>query len=109
MAACHLGQFNGAYLVDRPLPAQQLWMYRGRARDWSAKSQGGGRTTCHAMPPRRRAGAEPAPRLSAAHNFLAQRDRLVAVLDRLPVCLCHHDAFRRNLLARVHAMLQSVV
>jgi len=25
---------------------------------------------------------------------------LLALLDRLPVCLCHHDAFRRNLLAR---------
>jgi hypothetical protein len=25
---------------------------------------------------------------------------LIAFLDRLPICLCHHDAFRRNLLAR---------
>ncbi|HEU5102050.1 MAG TPA: phosphotransferase, partial [Roseiflexaceae bacterium] len=25
---------------------------------------------------------------------------LVALLDRLPVCLCHHDAFRSNMLAR---------
>jgi hypothetical protein len=31
---------------------------------------------------------------------LHQRQRLQAALDRLPVCLCHHNAFRRNLLAR---------
>lgn len=34
IAARHLGQFNGAYLTGRPLPAEQPWMYRGRARDW---------------------------------------------------------------------------
>src|SRR5262245_15928348 len=26
--------------------------------------------------------------------------RASAVLDRLPVCLCHHDAFRSNMFAR---------
>ena len=34
IAARHLGQFNGAYLTGRPLPAEQPWLYRGRAREW---------------------------------------------------------------------------
>ena len=43
-------------------------------------------------------------------ELLANRRTLLTLLDRLPVCLCHHDAFRRNLLARdgVNAQAQTV-
>ena len=43
-------------------------------------------------------------------DLLAHRRTLLALLDRLPACLCHHDAFRRNLFARdgVNAQAQTV-
>jgi hypothetical protein len=38
--------------------------------------------------------------LDRIEQFWGQRHDLLRALDHLPVCFCHHDAFRRNLLAR---------
>lgn len=48
-----------------------------------------------------RSDGGPTPRKDApCCKILRSREYLFAQLDRLPHCLCHHDAFRRNLLAR---------
>lgn len=99
-AARHLGHFSGAYLTGRPLPPERPWSYRGRSHDWIAWA----RTLVE--PFRRYAETVQAQRGLSAQSveriegLLAKAHRLQAQLDRLPLCLCHHDAHRRNLLAR---------
>lgn len=99
-AARHLGQFNGAYLAGRPLPPAQPWLYRGRSRDWI-------QTTPALLEPFRRYAATAQGRrgvteqsVARIERLLAHAPRLLAQLERLPLCLCHHDAHRRNLMAR---------
>ena len=100
IAARHLGQFNGSYLAGLALPADQPWMYHGRARDWiklcapmlegfqrHARSDSGRRWLTERS-------------VERVENLLANHESLLMELERLPVCLCHHDAFRRNLIAR---------
>lgn len=99
LAARHLGQFNGAYLVGRPLP-QAPWL---RATDV------GQRLTLaepgiHALPQLRHhplfAELLAGDRVERMVHLWAERARLLAGLARLPQTLCHRDAFRHNLLAR---------
>ena len=100
VAARQLGQFNGSYLAGLALPADQPWMYHGRARDWIklcepmlegfqhyARSDSGRRWLTERC-------------VERIENLLANHESLLMGLERLPVCLCHHDAFRRNLIAR---------
>ena len=99
LAARHLGQFNGAYLAGRPWP-DEPWLSRGRVRDWLAESEpiiGNLRSLSY----------HPLAQLwfrddSVERTLRLWRERasFLAALDRLPRSLCHHDAFRRNLLAR---------
>jgi hypothetical protein len=100
LAARHLGEFNGLYLAGHGLPEEQPWLYRGRAHDWTAfvapmfegfqqyaRSASGQRwLTEHSI--------------KRMERLLTRRQALLALLDELPVCLCHHDAFRRNLMRR---------
>lgn len=100
IAARHLGQFNGAYLTGRGVPAEQSWMYRGRAREWiefAVPLLVGFQQYARSDSGRRWLTEQSVERIE---RLLAHRQTLLALLDRLPVCLCHHDAFRRNLLAR---------
>ncbi|MCB0081304.1 MAG: phosphotransferase [Caldilineaceae bacterium] len=99
-AARHLGQFNGMYLTGHPLPPVQPWIYRGRSRDWI-------QTAPALLEPFRRYVATVQGRqglteqnVARIERLLAQAPRLLAQLARLPLCLCHHDAHRRNLMAR---------
>ena len=98
-AAYHLGQFNGAYLCGRPIP-QVPWLARGQARHWLPLGEPG-------MLDIQRLIRLPANQLwfdddTAARplRLWAARERLLAGLERLPRTLCHHDAFRRNLMIR---------
>lgn len=99
LAARHLGQFNGDYLVGRPLPPVS-WLSSGEFRLRLALAE---------------PGITELPRLShnplfsgmstdesIAHGLRLWSDhgRLLSVLDQLPRTLCHHDAFRYNLIAR---------
>jgi len=100
IAARHLGQFNGSYLAGRPLPADQPWLYRGRSYDWVAVARA-------LVEPFRRYAATTQGRrglseqsVTRIEGLLAHAQPLQAMLGRLPRCLCHHDAFRRNLMAR---------
>jgi len=100
ITARHLGQFNGAYLAGHTLPPEQPWMYRGRARDWItfaaplfepfqhyARSDMGRRWL-------------PQHSVERIQRLIENHQSLLMQLDKLPVCLCHHDAFRRNLMLR---------
>ena len=96
--ARHLGQFNGAYLAGRPIP-ERRWFTRGRVRSWLDLSRVelddlpaflASRTAPHWVT------GKQAERVSA---LWAQRAPLLKRFDALPRCLCHHDAFPRNLFA----------
>ena len=99
-AARHLGQFNGAYLAGYPLPVAQPWMTRGRTRVWIEFTR-----TCidqihqwaEAPLVRRWFGPNGLERILDLWSHCPQ---LLAAFERLPVCYCHHDAHRRNLLER---------
>ena len=100
LAARHLGQFNGAYLAGHPLPAAQPWMLWGRTRQWvewvrpfAERSLGYVDTPLA----RRWFGRDG---LEHTLELWARVEPLLQAFERLPVCYCHHDAFRRNLLDR---------
>lgn len=94
-----LGQFNGAYLAGRPLPAD-AWV----THDWLRKYLE------HAAPMVefvRQNPAHPTVQLMlpgiTLPMMLAGWDeypRLLQVLDHLPQTFCHQDAFERNLFNR---------
>lgn len=103
LTARHLGQFNGAYLTGHPLPIPIDWMLpnhlnrgigrnevippldKGHLRQFSETNQG------------RWLSSESIDRIL----YLGEaRPALLTALERLPGCLCHNDAFRRNLMLR---------
>lgn len=99
LAARHLGQLNGAYLTQRPLPHAR-WLAGNRLR---AAVEG------HAPLVARIAAAPeqpqvrrwwPRPVVAAILRLWEERDTFCAALERLPQTLGHGDAIRRNLLAR---------
>jgi hypothetical protein len=99
LAARHLGQFNGAYLVSHPLPDFHPWLTRGRLRPALERRQVN-------LPPPEFAATDWGQKLVQASQFdrveklLAYRQALLQAVDRLPNCFCHLDAFRRNLFIR---------
>jgi Phosphotransferase enzyme family len=97
LAARHLGRFNGSYLAGRRLPTYP-WLSAGRIRSWLALGRSG-------VADLARLAATPIGSAWMSVDDVARirrqwrdRDQLLAGLDRLPRCLCHHDAFRRNLI-----------
>jgi hypothetical protein len=104
LAARHLGQFNGAYLTSRSIPAVSWLM-----ADWAEQ---------HSEPPRlvaalplleqlladsRVQSAFPTPIATRARHLLRDQPRFLAILADLPQTLYHHDAAQANLLARRRA------
>ena len=99
VVARHLGQFNGAYLGDRPLP-NWSWLSSNWIRRYIEQS-------APAMEPLRDSLAHPLVRRwlpgEARDRFFrlwAERELYLDALDRLPQTICHYDVFRRNLFAR---------
>jgi hypothetical protein len=99
LVARHLGQFNGAYLVDRPLPSWS-WL----SSDWL---RGYVEQSAPVMEPLRNAVASPwgrrwLPEKDREQYFhlWAERGLYFDALDRLPQTICHFDLFSRNLFAR---------
>lgn len=99
LAARHLGQFNGAYFVGRPLP-EEPWLSTGRVRDWLDMGEPAildlRNLSQHPLAQRWLRGDS----VERILQLWTEREMLLEVLDRLPRSLCHHDAFRRNLMAR---------
>lgn len=98
-AARHLGQFNGAYLVGRPLP-QEPWLRATDVGERLALAEPG----IHELSQLRHsplfAELLAGDRVARIEHLWAERTRLLAGLARLPQTLCHRDAFRHNLIAR---------
>ena len=98
LAARHLGQFNGAYLVGKQIP-NQPWVSQGWLRGWVARWDHTRdlfrRSLDHPLARRIYPGDTPERffRLWEEHEFLFD------ALNRLPQTFCHLDAFRRNLFA----------
>jgi len=99
LAARHLGQFNGAYLAEHPLP-DYPWLSTKWLRGWVSANEAAiahlKRVLDHPLV--RRVYPE-----GVATSFLrlwTERELFFDHLDRLPHTLCHLDAFRRNLLDR---------
>ncbi|MEZ4865706.1 MAG: phosphotransferase [Caldilineaceae bacterium] len=102
VAARHLGQMNGAYLVGRALP-QQPWLRQPDVRQRLTLAAPG-------IPELPRLRHHPLfaelwtdARLARVLRLWEEREQFLAVLDRLPQTFCHRDAFRRNLMARQDA------
>ncbi len=99
VAARHLGQFNGAYLVGRPLPTD-TWLRRPDIHQRLALAEPG----ISELPTLRHHPLF-APLLAGDHvarieQLWNERGRLLAALEKLPQTFCHRDAFQRNLLMR---------
>jgi hypothetical protein len=99
VVACHAGQVNGAYLVDRSLPSWP-WLSSDWLRGYIALS-------APAIPLIRNSLDHPLVRRGwpgdASERFFRlweERNLFLDALDRLPQTLCHLDLFRRNLFAR---------
>ncbi|HZQ99304.1 MAG TPA: hypothetical protein VFC93_10870 [Chloroflexota bacterium] len=99
LAARHLGRFNGAFLVGRPLPRRE-WLGGRRLRTWLAHH--------HVLVERIAAAPDnpavrhwwPRPVVDGVLRLWAEREAFLDALERLPQTLCHGDAIRRNLFAR---------
>lgn len=99
LAGRHLGQFNGAYLTQRPLPIAP-GLEGGRLRVWLGR---------HAPLVERISVASdnpavrqwwPRPVVEAIRRLWEERDVFCAALERLSQTFGHGDAIRRNLFAR---------
>jgi hypothetical protein len=100
LAAHQLGEFNGAYLCGFPLPKAELWLSRGRV--WSAAATLKSQLTQKDQLTQTPMGqyifrGDSITRLS---HLWQEAKPLLQAFERLPVCFCHHDAFRRNLIFR---------
>ena len=99
VVARHLGQFNGAYRVDRPLPSWS-WLSSDWLRHYVEQS-------APAIEPLHAALARPWARRwlpeedsDQFFRLWAERGLYLDALDRLPQTICHLDIFGRNLFAR---------
>jgi hypothetical protein len=99
VVARHLGQFNGAYLVERRMPSFP-WLTSDGPRGFYAqlapamlmlRDSLDHPLVCRLLPD------DAGERLL---DIWEERDLYLDALDRLPQTLCHGDAFHRNLFAR---------
>lgn len=95
--AHHIGRFNGAYLVGRPLPSgswvSKHWL-RSRVSSNAAfvplLEQNAGHPWVRRM--------YPPDVLAGVLRLWAERDLYLDALDQLPQTLCHMDCYRSNIL-----------
>lgn len=99
LAARHLGQFNGAYLVDQPIPTFP-WLSTGPLRHHLEMAEPGVAELPELNQNPLFKGLLPGDSLERSLKLWGNRQRLLAGLARLPRPLCHHDAHRKNLIAR---------
>jgi hypothetical protein len=97
LAARHLGRFNGSYSSDGSFPAYP-WLCTQHIQGMVAASEPV-MLDLHSRSQHRRSFLRQA-NVERTLRLYAERERLLDKLDRLPRCLCHRDAFRRNLVAR---------
>jgi hypothetical protein len=91
VAASHLGETQGSYLVSRPLPTD-AWLSRGWLRSYLAQ-----RERDFALLEEPVAAAFPSATIAAAIALRDDRVQLLDVLDQMPRTLCHMDLHPANL------------
>jgi hypothetical protein len=97
-AARCLGRFNGAYLAGHPIP-HRPWLSRNWLRSWLVETTAAiAALSEHREHPLVRR-VYPRDVAAGIARLWAEREALLQALDHLPETLCHHDAFRRNLVA----------
>lgn len=95
LVARHLGRFNGAYLVDTPIP-DAPWLSKHWTSQWTEAASGFiDLIEAHADHPLVRRACPPALVSDLARTW-AERHTWLAVLDSLPQTFCHLDVFTRN-------------
>jgi hypothetical protein len=100
VVAGHLGQFNGAYLVGRPVPCHP-WLSRGWLRGLGVDGSAGAMSQLPDFLGHRLVGrAYPDDVTEGLLHLWTERQIILDALNRLPQTFCHMDAFRRNLFAR---------
>ena len=99
LAAQHLGQFNGAYLAGRPVP-ERPWLSRGRVRNWLDLAVPVVAALDNLITKPNISQWLPDHKIASIKRLWSKREQLLLALDNLPRCLCHHDAFRLNMMAR---------
>lgn len=101
LAARHLGQMQGAYLAERPLPdapwLSRHWL-RQRLDGMTSQIMAGFDAPGWQHPLLRQ--VFPADQIERVRQLWQQRHHLLAALDQLPQTLCHLDFWPPNLFAR---------
>lgn len=100
LAARHLGEWNGAYLVQRPLPPQPWLSSTACIHQRLALAEPGIAELPQLSQQPFFADLFPDDRLARMLRLWAERQPLLARLEQLPRTLCHRDAFRGNLRVR---------
>jgi hypothetical protein len=99
LAARHLGQFNGSYLAGRAVP-HDAWLARKQRRQRLALAEPGIRDLRRLLSHPVFTSIFPQDTAERVLRLWAERERLLALLDRLPRTVCHGDAVRQNLFSR---------
>lgn len=96
--ARHLGQFNGKFLTGHPLPEEASWMIRGRTRGQMERFEFDKEQFLKASSGEISQQWLTEQTIERIIRLNGDCESLLTALDRLPLCYCHHDAFKRNLL-----------
>ena len=97
--ACHLGQFNGAYLSGHPMPADP-WLSVGWLRDLVRRGESGLETLRKRIDNPNVRRAFPAVVVDGLELLWSERAIYLDMIDQLPQSFCHRDANWRNLFFR---------
>lgn len=95
LAARHLGQLNGIYLSERSLPSFP-WFSKHRIQQWIEG------VPWQTFPWEHPQVLEHYPRLEANsfQHMLAEHERFLATLEKLPQTVCHNDTYPTNFVSR---------
>lgn len=99
VVARHLGQFNGAYLAERPLPEDPC-ISRSWLRGWVEAAAPAVAELANVPDHPLVRQVYPPHVIETYTRLWAERHAYYAALDQLPQTFCHLDAFRRNLFIR---------
>lgn len=98
LAARHLGQFNGAYLTDEPLPTWP-WLSKDWLRNWVAQAAPAIAQLPDAVQQPLVRRCYPPDVEAGLLRLWDEREHFLDALEHLPQTVCHLDAHRRNLFA----------
>lgn len=100
LAAKHLGHFNGQSLVQKTAPTYPTypWLNHHFIQQWLMMTEPDEKELLRlAQSPHSWVTPQNIERILRLYE---RSKSLVEALEQLPQCLCHHDAHRRNLMAR---------